>query len=187
MVALGAHLFLHERVSRETVAGLFISLGGVVWLTLAGSPSEMAVDPLLGNTLELGAMMSAVGYVLLVKKLTERYDPWTLTAMQIAAGFLFFSPGARFFLSGGFRLLTTVQLLTLLYLGACVTLGAFGLYNAGIRSIPANRATALVNLVPVIAVAFGWGLLDERLNSSQIIAAVCVLAGVWLSQRRGAA
>ena len=187
MVALGAHLFLHEKVSRETVAGLFISLGGVVWLTLAGSPSEMAVDPLLGNTLELGAMMSAVGYVLLVKKLTERYDPWTLTAMQIAAGFLFFSPGARFFLSGGFLALTTVQLLTLLYLGACVTLGAFGLYNVGIRSIPANRATALVNLVPVIAVVLGWGLLDERLNGSQIMAAMCVLAGVWLSQRRGAA
>jgi len=187
MVALGAHLFLREKVLRETVAGLFISLGGVVWLTLAGSPSEMATNPLLGNTLELGAMISAVGYVLLVKKLTERYEPWTLTSMQIVAGFLFFSPGARFFINGGFQVLTTVQLLTLLYLGAGVTFGAFGLYNVGIRSIPANRATALVNLVPVIAVIFGWGLLDERLNRSQIMAALCVLAGVWFSQRRRSA
>jgi len=185
MVALGAHLFLHEKVSRGTVAGLLISLGGVVWLTLAGSPSEMASNPLLGNALELGAMMSAVGYVLLVKKLTERYNPWTLTAMQIVAGFLFFSPGIRFFINGGFQALTTTQLLVLLYLGAGVTLGAFGLYNVGIRSIPANRATALVNLVPVIAVVFGWGLLNERLNRLQIVAALCVLAGVWLSQRKG--
>ena len=184
VVALGAHVFLHEKVSKATVAGLFISLAGVIWLTLAGSPSETAVDPLLGNTLEFGAMMSAVGYVLLVKKLTERYDPWTLTLMQIGAGFLFFSPGARFFISGGFQAMTTVQLLTLLYLGAGVTLGAFGLYNAGIRSIPANKATALVNLVPVIAVILGWGLRDEILNRSQIVAALCVLAGVWLSQRR---
>jgi len=185
MVAMGAHFFLREKVSRETVAGLFISMGGVVWLTLAGSPSEMATNPLLGNALELGAMVSAVGYVLLVKKLTERYNPWTLTSMQIVAGFLFFSPGARFFINGGFQALTMAQLLTLLYLGTGVTFGAFGLYNVGIRSIPANKATALVNLVPVIAVIFGWGLLDERLNRSQLMAAFCVLAGVWLSQRRG--
>ena len=187
MVAVGAHFFLHEKIARVTVVGLFISLGGVVWLTLAGSPSESASNPLLGNTLELGAMISAVGYVLLVKKLTERYGPWTLTSMQVVAGFLFFLPGARYLTGGGFQTLSIAELLTLLYLGVFVTLGAFGLYNAGIKHIPANRATALVNLVPVIAVLFGWGLLGESLNGSQILAAVCVIGGVWLSQGRGAA
>lgn len=187
MVAVGAHYFLHEKIARATVAGLFISLGGVVWLTVAGTPSESASNPLLGNTLELGAMISAVGYVLLVKKLTERYGPWTLTAMQIVAGFIFFSPGARFFLAGGLSTLTTLQLVTLSYLGAFVSLGAFGLYNVGIKYIPANRASALVNLIPVIAVGFGWVLLGERLNGSQMAAAVCVLGGVWISQRKNSA
>jgi drug/metabolite transporter (DMT)-like permease len=187
MVALGAHLFLHEHVARETIAGLFISLGGVVWLTLAGDPSEAAVNPLLGNALELGAMVSAAGYVLIVKRLTESYNPWTLTSMQIIAGFLFFLPGARFFLDGRLLALSTEQVLILVYLGACVTLGAFGLYNLGIKSIPANRASALVNLIPVIAVGLGWGLLGEKLNRSQVAAAFCVLAGVWLSQARKSA
>ena len=187
MVAVGAHYILHEKVARETVAGLFISLAGVVWLTLAGSPSEAASNPLLGNTLDLGAMVSAVGYVLLVKKLTERYDPWTLTALQIVAGFVFFSPGALFFFRGGFQALTALQLATLAYLGAFVSLGAFGLYNLGIKYIPANRASALVNMIPVIAVLLGWILLGERLNGSQVVAAVCVLGGVWLSQRTGRA
>jgi drug/metabolite transporter (DMT)-like permease len=186
MVAVGAHFFLHEKIARVTVAGLFIALGGVVWLTMAGSPTETASNPLLGNTLELGAMMSAVGYVLLLKKLTERYGPWTLTSMQVAAGFLFFSPGFWFFFRGGAAQLSPVQLMILVYLGVFVTLGAFGLYSVGIKSIPANRATALVNLVPVIAVIFGWGLLDEKLNSYQVMAAVCVLGGVWLSQGKGA-
>jgi drug/metabolite transporter (DMT)-like permease len=184
MVAVGAHYFLQEKIARATVAGLFISLGGVVWLTLAGTPSENASNPFLGNTLELGAMISAVGYVLLVKRLTERYNPWTLTALQIAAGFIFFSPGALFFTRGGLRILSPWQLTTLAYLGVFVSLGAFGLYNLGIKYIPANRASALVNLIPVIAVLFGWMLLDEKLNSSQIAAAVCVLGGVWLSQQK---
>ena len=184
MVAIGAHFFLHESVARKTVFGLFISIGGVVWLTLAGDATEMASNPLLGNILEFGAMVSAAGYVLIVKKLTERYDPWTLTSMQIVAGFVYFLPGARFFLNGGLSSLSSGQLMTLVYLGVFVTLGAFGFYNVGIRSIPANRASALVNLIPVIAVGFGWGLLGERLNRPQIVAAFCVLAGVWLSQRK---
>ena len=187
MVAVGAHYLLHEKVAKETVTGLFLSLGGVVWLTLAGTPSESASNPLLGNTLEFGAMISAVGYVLLVKKLTERYDPWTLTALQIVAGFIFFSPGALFFLKGGLNTLSPGQLITLGYLGVFVSLGAFGLYNTGIKYIPANRASALVNMIPVIAVLLGWVLLGERLNGSQVAAAVCVLGGVWLSQRKGSA
>jgi drug/metabolite transporter (DMT)-like permease len=186
MVAVGAYFFLHERVARQTVLGLFISIGGVVWLTLAGDATEMASNPLLGNLLEFGAMVSAAGYVLIVKRLTERYDPWTLTAMQIVTGFVYFLPGARFFLNGGLLALSPGQLLTLVYLGVFVTLGAFGFYNVGIKSIPANRASALVNLIPVIAVGFGWGLLGERLNGSQMVAAACVLGGVWVSQRKSA-
>ncbi|MDF1536981.1 MAG: DMT family transporter [bacterium] len=182
MVAMGACFFLGERVSRWTVLGLFVALGGVVWLTLAGDPSEAAANPVLGNALELGAMMSAVGYMLLVKKLSERYNTWSLTAMQIVAGFVFFLPGARPLFDHGLVDLSTEQGLTLLYLGSCVTLGAFGLYNYGISRIPASRASAFINLIPVVAVCLGWMLLGETLNFAQVLAALCLLVGVWMSQ-----
>lgn len=185
MVALGAHLTLGEKVTRGTVMGLFVSLGGVVWLTLAGEATEAASNPLLGNTLELGAMVTAVGYVLLVKHLSERYNPWALTALQIVAGTLFFLPAGLPRLIDRLQDLTTGQSLVLVYLGAFVTLGAFGLYNLGIKYIPANRASAFVNLIPVMAVFFGWTLLGESLNNAQIAAALCVLAGVWMSQLGG--
>ncbi|UCG38090.1 MAG: DMT family transporter, partial [bacterium] len=100
MVALGARIFLGERVSRATVAGLLLALAGVVWLTLAGEPSLSATNPLLGNALEMGAMVTAVGYVLLVRRLSQRYSPWSLTAMQVVAGSLFFLPGAVPLLGG---------------------------------------------------------------------------------------
>jgi drug/metabolite transporter (DMT)-like permease len=185
MVALGAHLTLGEKVTRGTVMGLFVSLGGVVWLTLAGEATEAASNPLLGNTLELGAMVTAVGYVLLVKHLSERYNPWALTALQIVAGTLFFLPAGLPRLIDRLHDLTSGQGLVLVYLGAFVTLGAFGLYNLGIKYIPASRASAFVNLIPVMAVFFGWTLLGESLNNAQIAAALCVLAGVWMSQLGG--
>ena len=185
MVALGAHLTLGERVTRGTIAGLLISLTGVIWLSLAGEVTETATNPVLGNSLELGAMMTAVGYVLLVKRLSERYNPWVLTSMQIVAGALFFLPAGMPHLVNRLPDITAGQALVLIYLGAFVTLGAFGLYNLGIKYIPANRASAFVNLIPVMAVLFGWTLLGESLNRAQIVAAVCVLAGVWISQLGG--
>jgi drug/metabolite transporter (DMT)-like permease len=185
LVALGSYFTLGEKVNRATVMGLFVSMGGVVWLTLAGDPSDAASNPVLGNLLEFGAMVTAAGYVLLVKRLSERYSPWSLTAMQIMAGLIFFLPGAVSLFTGKFAVLTFAQIAALVYLGACVTLGAFGFYNYGIAHIPANRAAAFVNLIPVVAVILGWSLLSEMLNGPQIAAALCVLAGVWLSQWGG--
>ncbi len=184
MVAFAAPFTLGERVSKWTVTGLVAAMGGVTWLTLAGDPSDVATNPLLGNALEMGAMISAVGYILLVKKLSWRYGPFTLTAMQIVTGFFFFLPGAYSFLGKGV-VLTSGQIGALVYLGVCVTLGAFGFYNYGIAHVPANRASAFINIIPVVAVIFGWTLLGETLNGAQIAAAFCVLVGVWLSQWGG--
>ena len=177
MVALGAHFTLGERVSRGTVFGLVFSLGGVFWLTMASDPSEAASNPVLGNALEFGAMASSVGYVLLVKRLSERYGPWTLTAMQAAAGSIFFLPGAIPLLQGRASALGPGHLLVLLYLGAFVTMGAYGLYNYGVSRIPANRAAAFVNLIPVVAVFIGWQLLGETLNGRQVVASICAEGG----------
>lgn len=184
MVAMGAHFALGERVSKGTVTGLFMAMGGVAWLTLAGDPSEVATNPILGNALEMGAMVSAVGYILLVKKLSQRYSPWILTAMQIGAGFIFFIPGANYFVRSEV-VLSTGQMAALGYLGVFVTLGAFGFYNYGITHIPASRASAFINIIPVVAVVLGWSLLGEKLNGEQVLAAILVLAGVWLSQWNG--
>ena len=92
LVALGARIFLQETLSKRMLTGLLVSVSGLVWMTLAGKSSEHASNPLLGNLLEVGAMVSATGYILLVKKLTERYSPWTLTALQTLGGAIFFLP-----------------------------------------------------------------------------------------------
>ena len=93
LVAAGARLFLGERVSAGAMAGLTLSLLGVAWLTLAGSADEHAPAPLLGNLLELGAMVCAAAYMLIAKQLSSRYNPWTLTALQTLVGAVFFVPG----------------------------------------------------------------------------------------------
>lgn len=183
LVAVGARLFLAESLSARTMTGLVLSMGGVAVLTLAGSPDESAPNPLLGNLLEFCAMCSAAAYMLVLKRLSGRYGPWSLTALQTVAGLVFFLPGLPGVLAHAPQM-GAGEIAGLVYLGAGVTLGAFALYNFGISRMPAASASALINLVPVVAVALGWIVLGEALNTVQLVAAGGVLAGVMLSQRK---
>ncbi len=183
MVVLGARLALAERMPARAVGGLVLSVFGVAWLTLAGSATESASNPLLGNLLELGAMASAAAYMVLIKRLSARYSTWTLTVLQTLGGAVFFLPGAAAVIRGDWLGWSSQQFLVLVFLGVGATLGAFGLYNWGMSRIEAGRASAFINLIPVVAVLLGRTLLGESLNPSQITAAGRVFPGIWLSPR----
>jgi drug/metabolite transporter (DMT)-like permease len=183
MVAIGARLLLGEPLRRKTLWGLLLALSGVAILTGSAGGAGQGSDPLLGNALELLAMVCAAVNMVLVKRLSNRYGPWTLTGMQMAAGSLFFLPGLPVLVEAPPSLWTPRLIAILLFLGSLVTLGAFGLYNWGMSRLPAARAASFINLVPVAAVVIGWVVLGESLSGLQCLAAGVVLAGVWISQR----
>ncbi len=181
LVAVGACLTLGERLSAKTAAGLILAMLGVAWLSLEAAPDARAPHPLLGNALELCAMACAASYMLLLKGLSDRYGAWSLTALQTFAGAVFFLPGAAPFFRAALEL-DAATLLSLAYLGAGATLGAFGLYNWGLSHMPAGKGSSFINLVPVSAALFGWLFLGETLSPVQGMAALAVLIGVRLSQ-----
>jgi drug/metabolite transporter (DMT)-like permease len=183
LVAMGAFLFLRERITRTSLAGFLVAIAGVVWLSLAGEANEHAPAPLLGNLFEFLAMVCATAYILLVKYLSERYSAFLLTAMQSFVGAVFFLPVAAW--SAPMPLAISPQgLIAVLYLGLVVTVGAYGLYNFAVSRLPASQASAFVNLIPLFTLLFAVLLLGERLNGQQMLAALLVFAGVALSQWR---
>ncbi len=183
LVMIAAAIFLKERIGARSWFGATVAVGGVCWLTLQSRPSADAPNPLLGNFLEFLAMLCATGYTIAMKNLTVRYSPFFLTAMQAFTGCLFYLPllllpstklPDQLFLGPG---------LAILYLGAVITLGAYGLYNYGLKHVPANKAAAYVNLIPIFSVIMGWVLLGESLTGGQTAAAMVVMGGVYLTQR----
>ncbi len=183
LVLIAAALLLGERMPAVVWFGALLAFAGVVVLTLAGSADEKAPNPVLGNTLEFGAMLCATVYTITMKQLVKRYTPLFLTALQAAVGTLFFLP-LLFLptttLPQSFPLPAT---LAVIYLGAVITIGAYGLYNYSLKHIPASRAAAWVNLIPIFAVLMGWLLLGERLNIVQIAAGAVIFTGVLLTRR----
>lgn len=183
MVAVAAWFFLAERLGKLTLTGLVLSVMGVVILTGFQSDHAQAPNPVLGNLLELMAMLSACGYMILVKKLTMRYPPLLLTAMQVFTGVFFFSPGLVTAYGQAFADWSIQTWLILIYLGTCVTFLSFALYNFGISKISASKASIFINLIPVTAVFLGWLFLSETLNLIQITASGMIILGVIISNK----
>jgi drug/metabolite transporter (DMT)-like permease len=184
LAAIAARLFLREKASSWAWFGIALSFGGVIWLTVVAKNGAGAPNPALGNLLEFCAMICATGYVLLAKKLSPRYSPLVLTAVQTVLGCGWFGLGL---LLPGVALPTHLPLwpaLGVLYLGACITLGAYGLYTWSVSQVPVAQATAFINLIPVFTVLMAWSLLGERLEPVQGLACVLVFCGVFFVGRR---
>jgi drug/metabolite transporter (DMT)-like permease len=186
MVAVAARVFLKETITLKTLLGFALAISGAVWLSLSGAASPSAPNPPLGNFLEFVAMVCAVGYIITLKRLTVRYSPLLLTAFQAFVGSLFYLP--ILFLPST-RLPLQFDLggtLAIIYLGAFISFGAYGLYNFGVSRIPVSQASAFVNLIPVFTVLLGWLILGEQFTPTQYLAALLILTGIFLSQDRPA-
>ncbi len=182
MVALGAWLWIRERITIRIIAGGVLAFIGAVWLSLGAPVSTSAPHPIYGNTMEFLAMVTATGYILTMKHLTRKFRPLFLTIFQAFSGTLFFA---------GLMVVTGTSLpdrwpieptASLLYLGIAVTFGAYGLYNYGTSKMPAAQSSLYINLIPIFAVILSWLLLGETFGWSEVLGGAIILTGVWIAQ-----
>lgn len=183
LVAVGARVFLAERLSRTSQIAVLLSVVGVVFLSLGSKPGPHGTDPILGNTLQLFAYVCAAGYMLVVKHMSGRYNPFLLASIQILAGTVFFSPAALTADWGAILRAPANPWLATVYLGVLVTLGANALYNFGISRLPAGRAALAINMIPLVSVLSGWLLLGESLTVMQLVAAAIIGYAMLLGMR----
>ena len=185
LVAVGARIFLKEYISPRTWSGFLLAISGAVWLSITGTATAEAPNPALGNLLEFLAMVCATGYIITLKRLTARYSPILLTALQALVGSVFFLPMLFLPATVWPTQFDGQGIMAIIYLGAFVTMGAYGFYNFGISRIPASQASAFVNLIPVFTVILGRLILNERFTPLQYPAAALIFIGIFLSQELG--
>lgn len=177
---------LRERQAALRWAGVVLSFAGVAVLVVLGGGT--GGGSLSGNLLVLGAALSAAIYQILAGRFLTNRSALCLTAFQNLFGALFMAPLAAVEAALlGVRRPTTEAVLGLIYLIAGCSVLAYLLLNFGLRFVPASRASTFTNLTPIVAVAGAAVLLGERFTGWQGLAAMAVLAGVWLANRRGVA
>ena len=182
ITAILAGIILKELITSKLIFGSILSMIGVIILSISAEASSHATNPLLGNLLELAAMICAAGYTIVAKHLSSKYSALFITASQAFIGAIIFLP---FFLYeyniNGFHT-SFNSILWILYLGIIVTLGGYGLYNLALSKIEASRAAIFINLIPIFSVTLAYAILNERLTTLQLFASLLIIIGVIISQ-----
>ena len=176
---------LHERNSGAQWTGILLSFAGVVALIELGARGAGG-STLLGNLLVLGASLAAAVYNVAARRLLVTRSALFVTTFQNLFGALFMLPLAVVeALLVGVRSPTVQAAGAVAYLVLTCSVCGYLLLNYGLRFIEASKASVFINLTPVVAVAAAYVLLGERFTAGQLVAAVVVVAGVWLANRGG--
>ncbi|MFW6363264.1 MAG: DMT family transporter [Spirochaeta sp.] len=172
---------LGEKLSLLNLAGLGLSLAGVVIIT-RGGPNQ-SVEP-AGVLLLFIAVCAAAGYAIAVRKVPAQYDAFTIVRMQNLLGIPMVLPFFLLFESGTILQLSSNSLLHLGFLSVFPSTLSFILLSHGIRRVGAGRANAFANLVPVFTAGFSVILLNEPIVARVWIGMAFVITGVSVAQQK---
>jgi drug/metabolite transporter (DMT)-like permease len=177
-VALLALRFDPEERARGTrLAGLLIGLGGVV--ALVGIDVAGRSDELLGAlAILLAAFCYAVGPMVL-KRHFAHLDPRATMGASLAIAAVVLTPAVV--ANPPDAVPPGSALVSLGVLGLFCTAAAFVFYGALVAEAGPGRALVITYVAPVVALALGVAVLDERPGTGAIAGLLLILAGSWLS------
>lgn len=92
LTMLLAAIFLHFRMTWLKVVGVLMGLAGVLILVAGSAESEIAVNPLLGNLLCLGAQLCAAIYYVGFEGIIKKYSPYVLMKWMFFISVLTYVP-----------------------------------------------------------------------------------------------
>lgn len=184
--ALLAPRFLDgERPGARFFAGFAAAIAGVALVSWGGG--GVALD-LRGNLLALLAALVWACYSILTRKIGALgYDNILCTRRAFFYGLVFMIP-ALFLMD--FHptlavLLRPANLGGLLYLGLGASAACFVTWGFAVRRLGAVATTVYIYLVPLVTVAASALVLGERPTPAALFGMALILAGLFLSEKRG--
>ncbi len=182
LVPVLAYFMINEKLSIKNIVGIVISFLGVL-LVIMNNNYEFRAS-LKGVLLMLLSVIGAVFYSVLLKKLTDKYNPFTLISWQNGIGAIMFLPLVLIYdvKDWNSSMLTYKAAIPILELAVFASSMAFLLYTNGVRKLGAVKANIFTNLIPVITAFFSFLLLNEKLMFHNLIGIAVVIGGLILSQ-----
>jgi drug/metabolite transporter (DMT)-like permease len=179
---LAASFFLKEKLSWLNILGMIISFSGILImlinrnLTLNSSP--------IGILCLLFAVFAAIGYSILLKRLSGRYSAFSIITYQNMIGAVLFAPLALTFDLKYFIMLKPdfTFISSLLFLSVFASSLAFVFYAISTREMGVSRTNVFSNFIPVFTAIFSFFIIGESLNAQKIAGMFIVIFGVVLSQ-----
>lgn len=184
VTALGARVFLHERIGRWQWAGLALGFAGVA-MVVAHKATAVPLAALQGMLAPaVVALLGITAGTLYQKRFCPSFDLRTGSVIQFVPSLLATAVVAaatetmQVNWSGSF-------VFALAWLVGVLSLGAVSLLNLLIRRGSAVRVASLFYLTPPTTALIAWALFGETLAGLALVGMAVTAVGVWLARRPG--
>jgi len=175
-----AALFLSERFTLRTAAGVILCFGGVVVIVAQGNPERIVnLDLNAGDLWILGAVACMSVYTILLKKTQIDLPPLPLLVLVLAGATLAATPFYAWEIVHDPRI--AVDWHDLLALGYIGTLGGglmFLLYNTGVSILGAAKASVTFYLQAFFTTILAYFFLGEKLHLYHVAGIALIASGI---------
>ena len=181
IILLLSAIILKEKITSIKVLGIFIGLAGAVILIAYGQSLKPGENPVLGNLLVFINAASYSLYLIIVKRLAEKYNPFTFIKWLYLFGSILVIPF-------GYNELQEVQwqiMPTAIYYKAAfiVVFTTFFTYMFNIFALTKLKPTTLssfIYLQPVLASLYALIVGSDVVDIIKVIATILIFTGVYL-------
>jgi drug/metabolite transporter (DMT)-like permease len=186
ILAVGATLFAHERLSKLGWAALTLSTTGAALIAFGGTHNPTAGGPTLtGDLLVILSLFIALFWILFNQRLMQRHNHIVVTAYGIAIGTVMLAVYVP--IAYGAPPIHGVSVkawAALAASGLLCTATTTLLWNWGMTQVPASQAGVLLNMEPLIGSLLGVFLLSEHLGPlAWLGGAMILIAAIALTTR----
>jgi len=177
-----------ERATGHKVVGMLIALAGVAVLASENGISVHSAS-IEGDAITMAGSIGFAIYVVLGKRVAEKYDTLTMTAFNHFASALIVLPVAihevwALHTAGHWRLPWRAWA-AVLYMAILSSALAYVFYFWLLRYLEASQLSAFTYLLPVLATILGILWLGEKGSWGQVVGGVMALGGVyWIESGR---
>jgi len=181
IVALGAYLFLRERLGLFKIIGLVLAFVGV-YLVFHGKPRTWSSSMLFGDILELGAAVFWGATTVYIKKyLAGRVHPIHTFLYQLVFSIPIIFLCSCLLEEKWILNVNTAAVLALLYASIIVAFASYLTWFKLIHTYPVSQLAVFTFLSPFFGVTAGIVILGEQLTAGLLFGLLSVSAGIYLA------
>lgn len=174
-------ILIKERIENRKILGILLGLAGTVFLILWGKSMSNAPKAGLGNLLVFVNAVSYGFYLIIVKKLMDKYNAFTFVKWIYLFGFIMVLP----FGWSEFQTVNWSNVPIVIYwkIGFVVLFSTFLTYLLNLLSMKELKPTTVavfIYLQPLFASVFAIGLGKDELNLVKMGSALLIFTGVYL-------
>jgi len=181
IVLILSSILMKERMEWRKIIGIFLGLFGTGFLILYGKSMGSATNAPLGNLLVFINAVSYGFYLIVVKKLMDRYNAFTFVKWIYTFGLLMVIPfGWSEYQEIQWKTLPSVILWEIGFVVVFTTFMTYLLNLVSMRELKPTTVAVFIYLQPLFATVFAMSLGKDQLTFVKGLSAVLIFVGVYL-------